>query len=255
MAVDIDKESAFGFIDMHSHALYGVDDGPRSYEEMCEMIDVSYADGVRAVILTPHFSPRHFGDNRDESQRAFCLLGDYVRREHPDLRLMLANELHYGRDCISWLEQGYCRTLCGSRYVLVDFALDESVSVIEDGLSRLLSAGYVPVLAHPERYRKLGFKASELREFRKNGVLLQMDAQSLTGGFGLAVKVKAGIMLRMGLVDFVGSDAHDLRNRPPQLSQAFSKVQRKYGEKCARAIFYGNAVKLLGMISFEENVD
>lgn len=255
LTVDIVKEPAFGFVDMHSHALCGVDDGPRSYGEMCQMIDASYSDGVRTLFLTPHFSPRHFGDNCDETDQAFRLLSDYVQDKYPDMRLVLANELRCSRDCVSWLERGLCRTLCESRYVLVDFSLDESTRAIADGLSRLLNAGYIPILAHPERYRRLGFGMGELRAFRDDGVLLQMNAQSLLGGFGLGAKMRAEAMLRKGLVDFMGSDAHGLRSRPPQLSQAFSRVQKKYGESRARDIFCDNALKLIRVILVETKAD
>lgn len=242
------------FIDMHSHALADVDDGALSFEDSCAMVDASYTDGVRMLFLTPHFHPGLFGDNREKSLRAFRELRAYAKQKYPKMVLRLANELHYSRDCISWLDQGLCRPMVG-RFVLVDFSCRAERKVIMDGLSRMLAGGYVPILAHPERYEKLSRGLEELQELRDNGVLLQMDAQSPLGGFGLNVRMRAATMLRKGLVDFVGSDAHGLGSRPPQLSQAFQLIEKKYGHAYARAIFHDNAVKLLRMHSNEKKAD
>ena len=212
------------------------------------MVDASYADGVRVLFLTPHFRPDMFGDNRESSLLAFRKLQAYAKQQYPNMVLRLANELHFNRDSISWLDQGMCRPI-GGRYVLVDFSGRTEKQVIMGGLSRMLANGYVPILAHPERYEKLSRSLEELQELRDNGVLLQMDAQSPLGGFGLGVRMRASTMLRKGLVDFVGSDAHGLISRPPQLSQAYQHVEKKYGRAYARAIFHDNAVELLGMFS------
>ena len=242
------------FVDMHSHTLAGVDDGAFSFEDSCAMVDASYADGVRVLFFTPHFHPGLFGDNREESLKAFQELCAYAKQKYPKMALRLANELYYSRDCVSWLDQGLCRPIVG-RFVLVDFSYRAERKVIMNGLSRMLAGGYVPILAHPERYEKLSFGLGELQELRDNGVLLQMDAQSPLGGFGLNVRMRAATMLRKGLVDFVGSDAHGLGSRPPQLSQAFQHIEKRYGHPYARAIFYDNAVKLLRMYSSEKKVD
>ena len=242
------------FIDMHSHALFGVDDGAPSFEDACAMIDASYADGVRVLFLTPHFRPDIFGDNREASLRAFRKLQAYAKQKHPKMVLRLANELYFSRDCVSWLDQGLCRPLIG-RYVLVDFSCRAERQAIMGGLSRMLAGGYVPILAHPERYEKLSRGLEELQELRDKGVLFQMDAQSPLGGFGLGVRMRAATMLRKGFVDFVGSDAHGLHGRPPQLSQAYQHVEKKYGHAYARAIFHDNALKLLRLFSREKKAD
>ena len=56
------------YFDLHSHLLFGVDDGAKTKEEMFAMLDMAYADGTRAICLTPHFSPYLFGDTYESSQ-------------------------------------------------------------------------------------------------------------------------------------------------------------------------------------------
>ena len=66
------------FFDLHSHMLYGVDDGAKNREMMFAMLEMAYADGTRALCLTPHYSPYLFGDTYAQSERAFRILQDYV---------------------------------------------------------------------------------------------------------------------------------------------------------------------------------
>ena len=118
------------FFDLHSHMLCRVDDGTRSEEEMYSMLDRSYADGVRGLFLTPHFSPGMFGDTRETAKESFALLTAYAKEKYPDMELFLGNELGYYDGCQRALEAGDCNTLAGSRYVLVDFSEYEEFNTI-----------------------------------------------------------------------------------------------------------------------------
>ena len=109
------------FFDLHSHILCGVDDGAIDQETMYAMLDMAYADGVRALCLTPHYSPYHYGDTFDRSEGSFALLSEYAREHYPDLQLFMGHELGYYHGCEEALRSGRCRMLAGSRYVLVDF--------------------------------------------------------------------------------------------------------------------------------------
>ena len=138
------------FADIHSHILWNVDDGASSEGMMYQMVDKVYADGVRLLCLTPHFHPGYFGDNRQKSEESFAQLRAYVSEKYPDMELLLGNELRYSPGCGVWLKEGACRTLNGFDLVLVDFAAYEKGSQIVCGLNRLMSMGYVPILAHAE---------------------------------------------------------------------------------------------------------
>ncbi|MDO4622423.1 MAG: hypothetical protein Q4B22_05680 [Eubacteriales bacterium] len=233
------------FFDMHNHSLFGVDDGAQTEAHMCRMIDASYADGVRSMCLTPHFHPGYFGNNREKSEEAFRILQAYAAEAYPDLELYLGNELRYSPDCISWLDDGACRTMNGSRYCLVDFSEAESENKIVGGIDRLLNAGYHPILAHAERYRNLDRKCKAIHDMRENGVIIQVDAQSVLGGFGLRIQMRTKRILQLGLADLIGSDAHDTSHRPPELSLSFQKISAKYGTDYAESMFCHNAGKLI----------
>lgn len=105
------------YTDFHIHALFGVDDGAKTEAEMHAMVDASYADGVRTLCVTPHYHPSYFGDNQSKIDSAYAALVDYVRQCYPTMQLCLGNELRYSMNCISWLNNGQCRTLNGTQYV------------------------------------------------------------------------------------------------------------------------------------------
>lgn len=243
------------YADLHIHALYGVDDGAKTEVDMRAMVDASYADGVRTLCMTPHYHPGYFGDNREKIDAAFSALMEYTRQKYPDLELCLGNELRYSRECVSWLNSGQSHTLNGTQYVLVDFSEEAEAKKISGGLERLLNAGYRPVLAHVERYRSLWGQLKLIYSFRENGVLLQVDTQSLLGGFGYLAQRQSKLLLGAGLVELICSDSHDTRRRTPELSRCFQYVQKKYGTDCAQALFHDNGVRLLHVGAAKEELD
>lgn len=232
------------YTDLHIHALFGVDDGAKTESEMYALVDASYADGVHTLCCTPHFHPGYFGDNRAQTAAAFALLEGYVRDRCPDLKLSLGNELRYSPACLDWLKSGDCRTLGGTRCVLVDFLEHAEETEIIRGMEQLLSGGYRPVLAHAERYRNLNLRSVEA--LRENGVAIQLDAQSVTGGFGLAAQRRSRKLLSAQLADLVSSDAHDCKRRPPGLSGCHAALSKRWGEGYAQALCETNALRLLG---------
>lgn len=231
------------FSDIHTHILSGTDDGAKTETDMQQLIDAAYADGIRWLWLTPHFHPGYFGDNRHKGEAAFAALAAYASERYPDLQLLRGNELFYSRDCLSWLEAGLCRTMNDTRFLLVDFSEQAESSLIHKGLERLLNGGYIPLLAHAERYAKL--QLADIRALKRNGVWIQINAQSPFRQFGFRAQRQVKAILGDGLADFVASDTHDIRYRPPQMTRCHTYIAQKYGAAYADALCRDNALRLL----------
>lgn len=237
------------FADIHSHALCLVDDGPKTQAQMLQLIDAVYRDNVRYLCLTPHFHPGFYGNNQQKSSEMFQQLFCYVEKEYPDLRLSLGNELHYSPDCVSWLFSGQCRSLNTTRYVLVDFPHRVSKKELVGGLENLLGNGYLPILAHAERYQNASIAL--LDELKHNGVLLQLNAGAVLGEFGTTQKLKAKKILSRELADFVATDAHDIQYRTSKMNRCYEYLVKKYSESYAKFLCADNALERIFHVTAE----
>ncbi len=134
-----------------------------------------------------------------------------------------------------------------TRYLLVDFDFDEDADAIVSGVEQLLNTGYKPILAHAERYVNFHRDMREVEKLSRNGVLIQLDTQSVTGDFGFRCKRRTFKILKLGLADIVSSDAHGLNSRPPGLSKAYDIISRKFGEEYADDLCCHNARHYFGV--------
>ncbi len=233
------------FFDMHCHMLCGVDDGASSPEMMYQMLEAAYADGTRAVCLTPHFSPYLFGNTSEQVGAVFGELREYAARQHPDLELFLGNELGYYSGCERALNEGTCRHLGESRYILVDFPGDVSFFELRADVENLMRRGYRVVLAHPERYPCLSHKLSWVRTFIDDGGLVQVDASAPTGADGPGAKSLWKKLIQKHLVHVVSSDGHNLTTRPPILSPCLPYLEKYCSPEEIAALTFGNADRIL----------
>lgn len=234
-----------GFADIHSHLLFGVDDGAKTQEDMLAMVDMAYQSGTRFLCATPHYHPGIFGENGAVSSAAFELLRQTAQSKYPDLHLALGNELRYGPTSMDWLDSGKCRTMNETDYVLVDFLQSEPAAKIVEAMHRILNAGYQPILAHAERYDSFGRSWKTIEQLKRVGVLIQVDADSIFGAWDRHAKWMSRALLKRQIADFVCTDAHNLTTRKPILLTAFQHVAEQYGQSYAEALFCQNAKKLL----------
>lgn len=234
-------------VNIHCHALWGVDDGARDKDESCAMLSAMYASGVRAVCLTPHFDPGGFAANAAEVRRRFDELCSGVRRVLPDMELFLGEEVFSHVDAARSLADGVCLTLNGSRAVLLEFGPFESASAIISGASRLLTSGYIPVIAHVERYRSLVKSRREILRLREAGAYIQLNAATVLGRHGFRMRRFAERLISDGLADIVADDCHNMGNRAPCLAEAADHVCRRFGEDVCERLFSQTPLEILSM--------
>lgn len=233
------------FFDLHTHLLCGVDDGAKTPEEMYAMLDMAYQDGTRAMCLTPHFSPYLFGDTSRASEESFHLLQAYATEKHPDMKLFLGHELGYHASCIQALNDGTCRTLGKSRYLLVDFPEAVNFFELQTAMNQLQRMGYHPVLAHTERYRCLFSHMGWVRDFVAGGGVVQVNASSACGDWGTVAKLQWKRLIKEGLAHIISSDGHNLTKRQPRMSVCLPYLQRYCDARVIRALTWDNACRVI----------
>ncbi len=224
-------------IDIHSHILYGLDDGSKSLEESVAMVRQAAAAGTTDIVASPHanqdyaFDPLVVEQKIGELQAA---VGD-------------APQIHYGCDMHLTLENiddalrspgKYSIDRRG--YLLVEFSDFLIPKTTEQTFARMMKVGLRPIVTHPERNQLLQGRLPELEAWVAQGAHLQVTAQSLLGRFGKAAKACAHELIGRGLVHFLASDAHDTRWRTTALEEARRYVDGRFGTEAGLRLFEEN---------------
>ena len=238
------------FIDLHCHALYEIDDGAKSIDVTKEMLKMAYTDGIKTICFTPHFKIHHFNGDKgiasynEKIVKHFNEIVEFAKEEYPDMSLMLGNEVFFHADICDSISANKCRTIGESKYILVEFKPETSVFDMRTTLLKLLRKGYIPIMAHIERYFSLCKDFSFLEEMHRSGVVLQINSISVGIKFGKTARfIKK--LLKNSLVDLVCTDSHDNEALAPKLSNAFNIISKKYGDSYANDIFFVNPQRIL----------
>ncbi|MGO8787872.1 MAG: tyrosine-protein phosphatase [Terriglobia bacterium] len=224
-------------IDIHSHPLPEVDDGARSFEVAVEMCQMAAEDGTTHLVATPHSNYSYTFDPDLNRQ----LAAELQARVGENPKLLLGCDFHLSYDNIQiCVQNSKDFTINHTPYLLVELP-DQ---FIPEHLSRVYYdiqvAGLHPIITHPERNLLLQRKPELLAQWVSMGCLVQVTAQSYTGGFGPKARRYAEMLLDAGSIHFFASDAHDTKRRPPLLSPCYRKVADAKGEEIADLLLNKN---------------
>ena len=231
-----------GIYDIHCHIVPGVDDGAKSLKMSVSMLQKEYDDGVRGIIATPHFRYDMFEPSAELVRKQFLRLQKVAGEIGEDgIRMYLGCELHSSMDMTDCLKKGERLTMSGSRYVLTEFRTSDEKSYIRERVQALIRRGYYPIIAHVERYQAVMKGGLDfIDELRDMGAYIQMNADSIIGRDGFTVKRFCKKVIREEMLDFVGSDGHDMEKRTPHMGKCYEKVRKMMGEEYADMLFISN---------------
>ncbi len=237
-----------GFIDLHHHILFGVDDGPKSRDESLAMLALAYQEGTRQIIATPHYDPLGSCPDVGMLQAQLAEFNAVCAEKLPGLSIALGSEVFFGEGVRRRLQSGVIPTLAGSDHVLVEFAPAVERDYLEKAVRHLANGGYVTIIAHMERYPVL-VKNPEFARFLKEkyGTLLQVNAETFLTRQQLSVKRFLRRAVPEGLIDFVASDAHGTVWRKTRLIEAYKTLSTMFGEAVVRSLFQGRAAGIFGL--------
>ncbi len=230
-------------VDIHCHALYGVDDGAKSIEESIAMLQQAKSQGVEAVVLTPHYRYGMFGYPVECIRSHFGHLKPEA--EKLGMELHLGCEYHVNSRIIEALQEGQCLSLAGGDFVLTEYSFDTDFSYIYGQTKKLISYGYIPVVAHVERYGCFLGNPKLCLELGNTGAYIQVNADSILGLDGRAGERFCRKLLKKGWADIVAGDAHGENARACHLGECREYVARKYGEDYAELLFEENPGKVI----------
>jgi protein-tyrosine phosphatase len=224
-------------IDIHSHVLYGLDDGARTLEDSVAMVRMAAEHGTTDLVATPHANPNYRFDPQLVEER----LAEVAAASGNVLRLHSGSDFHLSYDNIQdAIANPRKYTINQHRYLMVEFSDLLIFNNTAEILSRLEEAGMTPVITHPERNALLRQRVDQIAAWVAEGARVQVTAQSLLGEFGRRAAEFSRTLLDRQLVHFLASDAHDCEHRPPRLDLAHAWVKEQYGEEWAEALCVTN---------------
>ena len=227
--------------DIHSHILPGVDDGSKSMEMTEEMLEMAHSHGVRTIFATPHYSMRSRDDKPARVMEAYEKTREMALKKFPDMKILLGCEVYMEPGMIERLKTETTITMNRTKYVLCEYSFVGEYKDMYDSLQQLVRARFKPVLAHVERYRCLREEWGRLHELREMGVLMQINAESLQGNVFDKNFRYGKSLIKHGVIDFIGSDAHDMEKRAPRMEKAVDTLIKMVGEHEADKILRTNA--------------
>ena len=224
-------------IDIHTHLLPEVDDGPKTWETSVEMCRMAANDGITHMVATPHANDRYHYD------RAFLSgLLDHLRELVGDSpQLTLGCDFHLSYDNLqNALDYPNNYTIGETKYLLVELSNYSVPPQISDCFIKLGDRGLTPILTHPERNPILQQAPQRVLEWAEQGCVVQLTASALAGNWGERTQRMARWLLERGAVHVLASDAHDIKRRVPNLSIGRAAAQEIVGEEIAKALVEDN---------------
>ncbi|MBQ7373163.1 MAG: hypothetical protein IJW64_01190 [Clostridia bacterium] len=210
--------------DLHCHVLPFVDDGSDSLENSISMVEEAVKQGVRNMVLTPHFRKGFFCE---DDQRVIEVFEDFkkqVERRNLPVNLFLGREITVFKELTQMIENKKFLSLAGGKFVLLEFPYQIEVD-IEEICYGVRLCGFIPVVAHVERYSY--FRSVEnVERLRKSGVVIQVNCAPVVNKSYAEENKFVKKLLKLKLVDVVASDYHYSRNN--YMALAYQKVKSKY---------------------------
>jgi len=224
------------FTDIHSHLIWGVDDGAETQDQTFRMIHQAVEDGIARVICTPHITPGVYEFPMETFMEHFRLTREYIEKERIPLQLDTGAELLYTDQTPRLLREQKLPTLAGSNYVLVEFSPTDTKDHIFDAVQKVAMAGFFPVIAHIERYTAIS-KTEMVRELKSRFLArVQINARSLTRKQPLLRRRYFDGLFQEGLVDFVATDTHALPGRSTCMTAGMNALREKCGDAACEKI-------------------
>lgn len=223
-------------IDLHTHLLPAIDDGPDTIEQALQLCRIALASGTTHAIVTPHIHPGRWENSRESIERRCGALARELEKREIPLQLGFAGEVRLTDEIPGQVERNdipFYGEVDGFRIMLLEFP-HGNITLGSDKLVQwLLSEGIRPMIAHPERNRQVMRDPSLLQPFIDKGCWLQVTAGSVVGAFGERAAVVAQQLLEADAVTVVASDGHNSSARPPVLREAFTHICNAYGDERA----------------------
>ena len=246
-------------IDLHTHLIWGIDDGSLSKEMTINMLRQAYQGGTKHLVLTPHYFPGYFQAPKNIVKEKCEEIKALAKEENIKLEIYCGQEVYYSDKIFEQYEDELIGTINDSDYMLIEFNMKEfSKEEVLDNIYELQLHGIKPIIAHPERYRVFLKKPELINDFIEEGYLFQLNSGSLTGYFGKEVKRLAEKFVQNKIYSFIGSDAHRDETRNPNMFETLELLEGmdtdyfRYIRESSKKVLNNEEVEFIGSLIKEK---
>ena len=198
-------------VDIHSHLLPGIDDGVKTLKESIEVIKRFQCLGYDKLITTPHIFSDLYPNTVESIQEKLFLVQNRLKQEDITITLEASAEYYLDMEFLRCIDDDELLPFM-ENYILFETPCNSKLIILDVAIENIIRKGYIPVLAHPERYNYLySDNLERYKELKRMGVLFQVNLKSLQS-HSKSIKKIALNLIKSGLVDFIGSDAHRMRD-------------------------------------------
>lgn len=234
-------------IDIHSHLLPLIDDGCKSFEDALIALKEAEAKGIKKIILTPHYiKGSNYACNNKEKKKLLEELQNQAKEKNIKVELYLGNEIYFDNDLEKLILDDETMSLNASKYILFELPMNNKVNNLKEMIFELRSKGYIPILAHPERYFYFQKSPKLLIPLIEQGCLLQGNLGSLVGLYGKSSKKCLKELLTHKLIHFMATDVHHANSKNYDLlDEAVLELKKIVGAEETKKLTFENPQKVI----------
>lgn len=233
--------------DIHNHLLPKIDDGSISFDDSILALQEAEKLGIKGIILTPHYiKGSNFACNNKQKEELLKELIEQVKENNINIELYLGNEIYYENNIDELIKNNEAMTLNNSKYILFELPMTSIVNNLKEVIFSLRSKGFIPIIAHPERYSFFQDKPEELIPLIKQGCLFQGNIGSLVGIYGKNSKKCLKKLLLHNLIHFMASDVHHSKSKNYLLlNDGIKELKSIVGEEKTNELTCKNPLKII----------
>lgn len=236
-------------IDIHCHLVYEVDDGSKSIEDTLYMLKEAKKVGFTDIICTPHYMEDYYEVPCSEISNKILKMKELS--QNINIRIYQGNEIYSTENIIEYLNSNQAMSLNNSKYVLIEFPMQNKPMNMDQVVYLLLQAGKIPIIAHPERYSYVREDPNMLLEYIEQGVLFQSNYGSVIGIYGNEIKETAKKLLTHNMIHFLGSDNHRINTVYKNIPEALKTLEKWVGQDKIQELTTDNPSCILSNEEFD----
>ncbi|WP_102348309.1 tyrosine-protein phosphatase [Bacillus sp. Marseille-P3661] len=227
-------------IDLHSHILPGIDDGPKTIEESLELAKHAVSNGIKTMFATPHHKNGSYENAKTKILQEVEYLNKRLLEEEIELTILPGQEVRIYGEIPEAYDEEEILTLNHTPYLFIELPSSHVPKYAGQILFDLQVKGLKPIIVHPERNSQIIEHSDTLYHLVKKGALTQLTASSITGDFGKKIQKFSFNLIQAGMAHFIASDTHNVTTRANKLRDAYEVIEKEFGTE-TRFYFQENA--------------